>query len=388
MTPHPGTGRRPNRLRLVLGLLCLGAMALPVVSIRVSRIAPPRSAGLFDVLGAPGALACLALGAALVAGLVLAERPAVRLSLSLLGLAGVLIGLGQIAGSLGAETGPYARIAPGPGAWTLMGLLALFFTDAASRIGFGAMGRLALGAAIFAGLVALLGSPLLAPLSLMTEYRNRADSFWSEAAQHLLLAGGSFAAAVVAGVPLGLLAARRPRLAEPLLGALTAAQTVPSMAMFGLMIVPLGWLATHSALAAALGIQGIGTAPALLALFIYALLPIVGNTVAGLRGVPAATLEAAFAIGLGPAQRLWRVEVPLALPVILTGARIVLVQNIGLATVGALIGAGGFGVFVFQGIGQTATDLVLLGALPPVALAVMAALAMDALIARVPGAAR
>lgn len=90
-------------------------------------------------------------------------------------------------------------------------------------------------------------------------------------------------------------------------------------------------------------------------------------------------------MGLDPRQRLWRVEVPLALPVILTGARIVLVQNIGLATVGALIGAGGFGAFVFQGIGQTATDLVLLGALPPVALAALAALIMNALIARVPG---
>jgi osmoprotectant transport system permease protein len=363
-------------------------MALPVVSVRVSRIAPPRSSGLVEVLGAPGALLCLALGAALIAGLVLAERPLVRVVLSLLALAGLLVGLGQIAGSLGAATGPYARTAPGPGAWTLMGLLALFFTDAAPRLGLGATGRLALGGAILAGLVLLLGSPLLAPLSLMTEYRNRADSFWGEAAQHLLLAGGSFAAALVAGVPLGLAVARRPRLAEPLLGALTAAQTVPSMAMFGLMIVPLGWLAAHSALAAALGVQGIGTAPALLALFVYALLPIVGNTVAGLRGVPAATLEAAFAIGLGPGQRLWRVEIPLALPIILTGARIVLVQNIGLATVGALIGAGGFGVFVFQGIGQTATDLVLLGALPPVALAVMAALVMDALIARVPGGAR
>ena len=123
-----------------------------------------------------------------------------------------------------------------------------------------------------------------------------------------------------------------------------------------------------------------GTAPALVGLFLYALLPIVGHTLAGLRAVPAATLDAADAMGLDRTQRLRDVEIPLALPVWLAGARIALVQSIGLATVGALIGAGGFGVFVFQGIGQTASDLVLLGALPPVALAILAALAMDALI--------
>jgi osmoprotectant transport system permease protein len=378
---------RLDRARLVLGLLALGAMALPFVSVRASRIAPPELRRLGDVIGVPGAVLCAALVIALIAGLVLSARPGVRMALSLFAVAALLLGLGHVAKTLMAETGPYARVAPGPAGWTLLALMGLFFTDAASRTSLSATRKLLLGCAILAGLLVLLASDALASLSIMIEYRNRAASFRSEAAQHLLLAGGSFAAALLAGVPLGLLAARRRRVEGPLLGALTAAQTVPSMAMFGLMIVPLGWMAAHVPLAAALGIRGIGTAPALAALFLYALLPIVGNTVAGMRGVPPATLEAASAIGLDARQRLWRVEVPLALPIILTGARIVLVQNIGLATVGALIGAGGFGVFVFQGIGQTATDLVLLGALPPVALAIMAALVMNALIARVPGAA-
>jgi len=132
--------------------------------------------------------------------------------------------------------------------------------------------------------------------------------------------------------------------------------------------------------AAAIGISGIGTAPAMLALFAYSLLPLAANTVVGLAGVPAPAVDAARGMGMTGRQRLWGVELPLAFPVILTGIRIVLVQNIGLATIAALIGGGGFGVFVFQGIGQTAMDLVLLGALPTVALAFAAAVVLDALV--------
>lgn len=369
-------------------MLGLGALALPMLSVRASRIAPPEARGLAETIGQPGAAIALGTAAAVLVALVLLRAPAARVALSLGGVTGLLLGLGSLAGALAPEVGPYARIAPGPGIWVFLAAMALFFADAAARLPLGAGGRLALGAAIFAGALALLASPAMGSLSLLVEYHNRAASFRDEAARHLMLAFGSFAAALVVGVPLGIVSARRRRLGGPVLGLLTAIQTVPSMAMFGLMIPPLAWLALNVPLAEAAGIRGIGTAPALLGLFLYALLPIVGHTVAGIEGTPPAVLEAASGIGLDARQRLWRVEIPLALPVILTGARIVLVQNIGLTTVGALIGAGGFGVFVFQGIGQTASDLVLLGALPPVALAVMAALVMDAVIAALPGARR
>jgi osmoprotectant transport system permease protein len=107
---------------------------------------------------------------------------------------------------------------------------------------------------------------------------------------------------------------------------------------------------------------------------------VVANTVTGLNQVPAAVTDAARGMGLSARQRLWQVELPLALPVILAGIRIVLVQNLGLATVAALIGGGGFGTFVFQGIGQTAIDLVLLGAIPTVVLSFAAAIILDAII--------
>jgi osmoprotectant transport system permease protein len=150
--------------------------------------------------------------------------------------------------------------------------------------------------------------------------------------------------------------------------------------MFGLMMAPLGLLAARFPLLASIGVRGVGAAPALIALFLYSLLPVVANVVAGLEAIPAEIPEAARGMGMTQRQRLVSVELPLATPVILTGVRIVLVQNIGLVTVAALIGGGGFGTFVFQGLGQSATDLVLIGAVPTIALAFVAAILLDALI--------
>jgi osmoprotectant transport system permease protein len=128
------------------------------------------------------------------------------------------------------------------------------------------------------------------------------------------------------------------------------------------------------------GIGGIGYAPAVVALFLYALLPVVANTVLGLASVDPAVVDAARGMGLTDGQVLTRIRWPLALPTIVTGVRVVLVQNMGLAAIAALIGGGGLGTFIFQGIGQTAIDLVLLGALPTVALALAAGVVLDALV--------
>jgi osmoprotectant transport system permease protein len=161
---------------------------------------------------------------------------------------------------------------------------------------------------------------------------------------------------------------------------LNIVQTVPAIALFGILMAPLGALAAAVPLAAAMGIRGIGTAPAVIALFLYSLLPIVANTVVGLKRVSPAAVEAARGMGMTRWQILRSIELALALPVIITGIRIVLVQNIGMVTIAALIGAGGLGTFVFQGIGQTAIDLVLLGAIPTVALAFSAAVILDSLV--------
>jgi osmoprotectant transport system permease protein len=137
------------------------------------------------------------------------------------------------------------------------------------------------------------------------------------------------------------------------------------------LIVPLSFIAAHVPLARAIGIGGIGAAPAVIALVLYGLLPLVRSADAGLRNVPADVRESARGMGMTPRDIFWKIDLPLALPALISGLRVVTVQSIGLATVAALIGAGGLGTFVFQGIGEYALDLVLVGALPTILLAVL-----------------
>ena len=148
-------------------------------------------------------------------------------------------------------------------------------------------------------------------------------------------------------------------------------QTIPSLALFGLLIAPLSALSFAFPVLRDLGIRGVGTAPAVIALVVYSLLPVVRNTYAGLRQSDAAAIDAGRGMGMRRGQVFWRVELPLAAPLILEGVRTAAVQAVGLTTVAALIGAGGLGWFVFQGIGQAAPDQILLGALPVLALALL-----------------
>ena len=231
-----------------------------------------------------------------------------------------------------------------------------------------------------AALALLLGSGAWDDLSILKEYATRAAAFWREGRRHVMLAFGSLAIATMTGIPLGMLCYRAARARSVILNVLNIVQTIPSIALFGLLIAPLAWIAATVPGAARLGVSGIGAAPALVALYAYSLLPVVSNTVIGLDSVPRQARDAALGMGMTERQKLLQIEAPLAFPVILTGIRIVLVQNIGLATIAALIGGGGFGVFVFQGMGQTATDLILLGALPTVLLAFAAAVLLDAAV--------
>jgi osmoprotectant transport system permease protein len=172
--------------------------------------------------------------------------------------------------------------------------------------------------------------------------------------EHLLLVGLSLAVAIVVAVPLGIVAARRPRVGQFLLGLIGIAQTIPALALLVVM-VPL---------------LGIGAGPALVALFIYSLLPIVRNTHAGLTGIPASLLESADALGLPRNARLWHIELPLALPTILAGIKTAAVINVGGATLGALVGAGGYGQPILTGIRLDDTALILEGAVPAALMAI------------------
>lgn len=329
------------------------------------------------------ALDAAVLGLLIAAGLLVAllRTPAlVRLVASLTVLLALLVLVGRAGTFLTPEGDALARVSPGAGFWLLLAAFALLAADALTRLRMAPSARIVVLLAVCAGVASLLVAGTWNDLSILKEYGNRADSFWREAGQHVLLAFGSLVAAALVGIPLGILSHRVRAIRTPVLNVLNIVQTIPSIALFGLLIAPLAWIATTFPLAAALGVSGIGAAPALVALFGYSLLPLVANTIVGLAGVPPAAYDAARGMGMTGAQRLVQVQLPLALPVILTGVRIVLVQNIGLATIAALIGGGGFGVFVFQGLGQTAIDLVLLGTIPTVALAFGSAVVLDALV--------
>ena len=369
-----------DRLGVVVALLVAVGAATPFVAFRANRIIAGTAMMLWQALPVweTVAIGMVLAAAAVTAALRLAPR--LRLLIGLAALAALAVAIGDAARNLTPAGDTISRTSPGTGFWLLALAFALLASDAVARLRLRPMTRIALLAGVAAALGAILWSGLWNDLSVLREYANRRDDFWREAGTHVVLALGSLVAATVIGVPIGIVCERVPRLRNAILNTLNAVQTIPSIALFGLLIAPLAWIAANVPGAAAIGIAGIGTTPALVALFLYSLLPVVANTVSGLDGVPADAEEAARGMGMTRSQRLFQVELPLAFPVILTGIRIVLVQNIGLATVAALIGGGGFGVFVFQGVGQTAMDLVLLGAVPTVALAFAAGIVLDAVV--------
>jgi osmoprotectant transport system permease protein len=373
--------QRVDRLGALLSACGAAALIfLPFIVFKSNRIVPGDPRGLTQVLPGVESLAVLAtLAAVAVVALGVAEAR-IRLAAALIGLIVVALAVASAANALTPPGNKVVRVAAGTGFWVLLIALGLMMTDAVTRLRPGPLLRVLLLALLIAAVGIALAHGVFDNVSIMREYAVNAGRFGHEARQHVWLALGSLAAAVVAGLPIGILCHRVPRLRAGILGTLNLIETIPSLALFGILMAPLGALAAAVPLAAALGIQGIGAAPAALALFLYSLLPIVANTVAGLTRVSPATVEAARGMGMTNRQILTRVELPLALPVILTGIRIVLVQNIGLVTIAALIGGGGLGTFVFQGIGQTAIDLVLLGAIPIVVLAFSAAVVLDALV--------
>jgi osmoprotectant transport system permease protein len=177
--------------------------------------------------------------------------------------------------------------------------------------------------------------------------------------QHLVLVGISTLVAAAIGMPLGVALTRRPRWRGPVLGLANVFQTIPSLALFGFLIpLPL--------------IGGIGARTAIVALVVYALLPIIRNTYAGLTGVDPAVREAGLGMGMRDRELLRLVELPLAAPVILAGVRIATVVGIGTATIAAAIGAGGLGVYIFRGVATVNDTLILAGALPAALLALVA----------------
>jgi osmoprotectant transport system permease protein len=184
--------------------------------------------------------------------------------------------------------------------------------------------------------------------------------------EHVWLAGVSMLLAIAIGMPLGILVTRRPWLNKPILGSANVAETIPSLALFGFLL-PVPWMGDRA------------DRLAIAALTIYALLPIIRNTAAGITGVDPAVREAARGMGMTDRQLLFQVELPLAFSVILAGVRVATVLTIGIATIAAAIGAGGLGEFIFRGLAMVNNQLILAGAIPAAALAIAADLILGLL---------
>jgi osmoprotectant transport system permease protein len=338
-----------------------GVVILPFAEFRPNRIADgtllPLITSAGPVLGGL-LLALLAIGlaAAFVPG---RRRGSAVLSAAVAAFGVLVFAIGGAAASLMPAGDNPARVSVGAGAWiALAGIGIAWFQGArssGSRWATLSAAVAAIGLLVAAGIVGGLGQ-----LSLVIEYRNQ-DTFWLLVGRHIMLSLSGVGLGAVFGVPLGILSARVRAVRSVAIPAVSIIQTVPSLALFGLLMVPL----------AALNLPSIGTLPALIALTLYALLPIVRSTYLGVAGVDPAIVDAGQGMGMSRWQLLRRVEMPLALPLVLEGLRSGLVLTVGIAAVMAIADARDLGTLVFLGFGSQANDLVLLGALPMVVLAVL-----------------
>jgi osmoprotectant transport system permease protein len=181
--------------------------------------------------------------------------------------------------------------------------------------------------------------------------------------EHLWLVGISTVIAVLIGIPLGILITRYPALNKPVLGGANIIQTIPSLALFGFLL-PAPWIGERA------------DRIAILALALYALLPMIRNTYVGIKGVDPAVIEAGRGMGLTDRQLLFQVELPLALGVIIAGVRVATVISVGLATIAAAIGAGGLGEYIFRGLAMVNNQVILAGAIPAAVMALLADLSL------------
>lgn len=286
-------------------------------------------------------------------------------------LFGLLLLAGTTATQLAGGEESLVRTSLGGGFWLMSGMSILIAIDSLSRAVVNPIWRSMANVLLLLPVVILLATGQLDQLSLLKEYVNRQDVFNDALWQHLQILFATLVPAMLLGIPLGLFCFRSPRFQVAVFSELNIIQTIPSIALFGLLIAPLAGLAAAIPWLAEHGVSGIGLAPAIVALVLYALLPLVRNVVAGLDAVPDSVVESARGMGMTRSQLFFRVQIPIAMPLIVSGVRIIAVQTVGLAVVAALIGAGGLGAIVFQGLLSSALDLVLLGVIPVVVMAVV-----------------
>jgi osmoprotectant transport system permease protein len=378
-----------NPLLLTLAVAMAVALAgLGFVTVAPNRILSGQSLPLWQVVSSPAVVVVFALIALLAGTALLRSVPLASAGIALTAavlLVLVLVLAGSIAREVAASRGPAARTSLGGAFWVLAVASALAAADAVNRLSPNPLVRVGIAAAAVLALLALAMGGVFDDLALAHEFANRRPVFLAELLHHVGLVLAALVPALAIGACLGAFALMRPRFTGPLFAVLNLIQTIPSIALFALLIGPLTSLSAAVPILRSLGLAGIGTAPAVIALSLYALLPVARSVHTGFSNVPGGVVDAARGMGMTRLQISRQVAFPLALPVLLAGLRIVVIQLVGLAVVAALIGAGGLGTFIFQGLGQTAADLILLGALSTIGLALLCDLLMKLLIAALTG---
>lgn len=370
-------------LRAVLGLAALAALyGAPWLSLAPNRLAPGQPVGAEAALGSVLHAIALALAAALALGSTGLRRWRwAALALTLAALLALLVLTGRAAAGLLAGQAPSARVMLGTGFWLASSLLLVIAVETARETGRRFVPAAALALPVLA-VAAGWRVGLFDALSLAVEARNRADLLGAALVRHVLLAGAALTLALAAAIPLGWLAFRSRRAEAAVGAALSAVQVIPALALFGLLVPLLALVLQAAPALRALGLAAIGPVPALIGIAAYLALPLVRGLVAGLQAADPAVVEAARAMGFTEGRLAREVRIPLGLPVLAGALRVAAVQSVGLATLGGLIGAGGLGALVFEGMAQFAPDLILLSAAPVVVLAVGIDAALGALAGR------
>lgn len=368
--------RRINGPQLTYILLALFAsLTFKVVEVKPNRIANGEKFTAYEFLGPPA----LILAAGFLFMAVLAYAPSRKKSLMTV-ITGALLFelfmllLGSEGQNLSMES-PSIRISFSMGFYMILLMIYLVFSHALTVKDkeAGIMKVMILGMIFFLVLLVYLGR--FDAFSIIKEYGIKKDQFLGSLRTHLILSLGSVAAGALLAIPLGYLAYKKRKLESAVMVPLSIVETIPSLSLFGILLVPLAGLG-RIGFFKAIGVSGIGWAPAFVALTLYTLLPIGRNTLVGLTSVDRDVIEAAEGMGMSSRQIRRKIEFPLAIPVIVTGVRIALVQTLGGAVLAGLVGGGGLGTFVFLGLAEGSPDLVLLGVIP----IVIMTLTMDGLL--------
>lgn len=370
----PAARTRPTAVIGVTGAL-LGAGALfagPFLSFRPNRVVDGVASTGLEAFGAVG---WALLATWVVAGALAFVEPGRRTAVVRGLIAACALGVTLWASGLAATEyasaeGAIARTSFG---WSFyVTLLAVYLVQhAALEDSPGMLARAAIVWSDVLVIVALVASGLLADLGIAREFALARDLFAREFRTHIFYALGATAAAVAIGVPLGIIAARNRRFETPLMGALNLGQVFPALAFVGLMMPVFGALGRNVAPLGSIGVAGIGWAPVFVVLLVYALFPVVRNTIVAIRSLDPGVLDAARGVGMSPRRLFAEIELPLGFPVVLAGVRVALVQSTAGAVLAAFVGGGGLGTIMFFGLEQTSMDLVLVGVVPIVALALL-----------------